>query len=144
MIGHILEFEVTGIVEKAYVDAAGIGRIMMYDLEIPFLKIGLVDNVFHYGAILNLRHADNSRADRSCLGGELRYCIGEVAYFIPIFAAIPFAGTVRGEFVVTTLGIVGNSIEKVFPVIERYACHLHPATGVLSRQRGGCHSRHNE
>ncbi len=140
VVGDVLELEVTRIVEEAYVDTSGVGRIMVYNLQVPFAELGLPDYVFHDGAVFDFGDTDYGGAHRCGLGGELRNGICEVVDFLPVFAAVPLALSAGSEFEVATFGIVGDCIEEVLPVIESHAGDLDFASGVLR----ACYRWHNE
>ena len=71
VVGDVLELEVTRIVEEAYVDTSGVGRIMVYNLQVPFAELGLPDYVFHDGAVFDFdEHPTFSVVASGSLSGE--------------------------------------------------------------------------
>ena len=64
--------------------------------------------------------------------------------FLPVFSAIPLSLSGGSEFLVASLGIVGDGVEKVLEVVESYSGHLYAATIVgsadsrASQQAGNC------
>ena len=101
-------------------------------LEVPFGEFGLTGYILHHGAVFDFRYSDDCGAHWCGSGGKLRYGICEVVNFFPVFAAVPLSLAARSEFEVASLGIVGDCIEEVLPVIESHAGDLHFASGVLS------------
>ena len=52
-------------------------------------------------------------------------------HFIPVFAAVPLALSAGGEFKVASLGVVGNRVKEVFPVLKGNTGYLNFSSGVL-------------
>ena len=137
VVGHVLDAEVALVVDHAYVYATCVGRIVVNDGEVEVLKLRLGDDIFHHRAVLDLRHADDSGAERSDAGLELRDGVGEVMHLLIVFAAVPLARTAGGELYVATLGIIGNSVEEILEIIESDSGNLHFAV-VGSTHRQNC------
>ena len=134
VVGNVFELEVTRVVHEADVDAALVGGVVVYDLEVPVAYLGLTGNVFHNGAVLDLADTYNGRTDGSGLGLELRNGVGEVVDLRPVFTAVPLSLTFGGKFFVAAEGVVGYGVEKVLEVIECYTGHLHTAVTVALSQ----------
>ncbi len=131
VVGDVFEFEVTGVVHETDVDSALVGGVVVDYLQVPGFYFGLVGDVFHDRAVLDLADADDGRAEGCGLGLELRDGVGEVVYFEPVFASVPLALAFGSEFFVASEGVVGDGVEEVFEVVERNAGDLH-----LSARRG--------
>ncbi len=120
VVGHVKNLEHAGIIEESHVHAAAVGRVMVNNLKHPFLDgFGLYE-VFKHAAVLDFRHAEDSRPHRGGLGGHLRNTVGKVVNFAPVFFPVPLARALRGKFEVI-FSVVIDCVEEVFKVVEPHA-----------------------
>lgn len=118
MVCDVEHAELPWVVEESDVDASSVGRVMMADLEHPGANRGVFDKVFENGTVFDFGDSDNRGSVRCGFGGHLRDCIGKIVDLCPVFPASPKVLAVGGVFEVTSEGVVGDGIEKVFEVIE--------------------------
>ena len=111
VVGDVLKLEIPWIIEQSDIDTSGVRAVVVHYLKIPFFESRLIDNIFHHRAVLNLGYSYNRRTDRSGLGCEMRYSIGEVSHFFPILSGIPLPGAFRSKLKVAPFGIIRNSVE---------------------------------
>ena len=78
VVGYVLQTEVAGIVEQAYVDAAGVGGVVVHYFQVPFGYFGLCHEVVEHRAVLDFRYTDDGGPVWRGACGEVRYCVGEI------------------------------------------------------------------
>ena len=136
VVGNILHSEVCWIVDKAHVNASGVGGIVVYIFQLPLGKLGLVYHILDYRCVFDFADTDNRRTYGSGASGKLTDCICQIMHFLAVLGTVPLSLSVGSELGVPAFGIVWNGIEKVLEIIESDAGNLYLAV-VL---RGGGYS----
>ena len=89
MVGDVLNLEVCGVVDKAHVDAAGIGRVVMDIPELPFGELRLADDVLDDGCVLDFADTYDGGTEGCGLRSEIADGVCEVMHLLAVFGAVP-------------------------------------------------------